>query len=289
MLLCSLQEKALRKLLFKMLFRFQNTILYGTGFGLIHTSAPLKPRSAIRGLLNAQPYSACFQLAFVSGQAQHNGRRAKYNTTHTHFNLCSCRSFLKHSISKPRPHLRAKPSLPMGVMAHFAWTLIKTFQDTVQSLPSAAPLWQPSVQLSSAPLQHNDFDSWPVTACLPSHSRSALFPGLFFVLAPATHLSGLQKSFFCLLLVSAKAPLCSALKSIFIVTHIPCPSQRNQNNPPQTKSITVGHSVYRDLCVTVTCLVSLPPSSPSVSSQPLSCLIFRFEFGLRLSFSSLLV
>ena len=47
MLLCSLQEKALRKLLFKMHFGFQNTILYATGFGLIHTSAPLKPRAGL--------------------------------------------------------------------------------------------------------------------------------------------------------------------------------------------------------------------------------------------------
>lgn len=73
MLLCSLQEKALRKLLFKMLFRFQNAILYATGFGLVHTSAPLKHESGIRGHLNVQPFSPRFQLVFMSSQAQHNG------------------------------------------------------------------------------------------------------------------------------------------------------------------------------------------------------------------------
>lgn len=47
MFLCSLQEKSLRKLLFKMHFSFQNTILHATDFGLSHTSALLKARAGL--------------------------------------------------------------------------------------------------------------------------------------------------------------------------------------------------------------------------------------------------
>lgn len=135
MLLCSLQEKALRKLLFKMHFGFQNTIFYATGFGLIHTSAPLKPGAGLESRVLWM-----FSLSLLASNwylwvARPSIMVKRQNLTHAHLspapNLYSCRSFLKNSISKPGPQVRAKPSLPVGVTAHFAWTLNKTLQDAV--------------------------------------------------------------------------------------------------------------------------------------------------------------
>lgn len=116
------------------------------------------------------------------------------------------------------------------------------------------------------------------------------------MLAPVTHTSGLQKSIFLpssLLPASSckgNSAFCPQMQLYCNTYSLPLSKKPSQINPPQTKSkITVRHSVYRGPLVTVRCMVSLPPSSPSVSSHPLSCLIFRFSFGQRLSFCSLLV
>jgi len=73
MLLCSFQEKALGKLLFKMRFSFQNTSCHR--FWLDSHISTLETRgwAGIKSPVNVQPFSSCFQLVFGSSQAHHNG------------------------------------------------------------------------------------------------------------------------------------------------------------------------------------------------------------------------
>lgn len=99
-----------------------------------------------------------------------------------------------------------------------------------------------------------------------------------------------RRASFYLLLCKGTSVFCPQIHLYYYTYSSPLSEKPSQNNSPQNESKrTVRHSVYRGLPVTGTCMVSLPPSSPSLSSHPLSCLIFRFSFRRWPSFCSLLV
>lgn len=66
-LFCSLQEKALRKLLFKVHFRFQNSIFHATGFGLVLFAAFL---SEVERTEHDKNY--LFRVAFMKKRPLHH-------------------------------------------------------------------------------------------------------------------------------------------------------------------------------------------------------------------------
>lgn len=134
----------------------------------------------IRALLNFQPFSPCFQLAIVSSQAQHNGWWAKfYNLVTSSPNSTAAGCFSRTAFLSQGLSSDLSPLLHwvlQHILLGHLWRLCRTL---LQSLPSAALLWQPSAQPSLSPLQHNDlvliWGPWqpPCSAVVGQHSSLA--------------------------------------------------------------------------------------------------------------------
>lgn len=134
----------------------------------------------------------------------------------------------------------------------FPWVLqhillgpwVRLCRRLLQSLPSAALVWQPSVQLSQ-PLSNTMsllFFQGPLRPPCPAVAGQ-LCPVVNSLCWHWSHTHQVcRRASSCLLPcslpVAAKVILCSALKSSFIVTHIPRPFQRNQAKltHPKTKA-----------------------------------------------------
>lgn len=162
------------------------------------------------------------------------GQNLTQPCTHTHPNLYTCKSFLKNGISKPGLSSELSPPSPechstfcLDLGEDFAahcckiYPLLLCFDNAqpnfpqhlsnIMSLLSVQGPLQPPCPAAAGQL-------CPLVTSLCWHqSRTCqVCKRASFCLLPSS------------LPVSAKAPLCSALKSIFIVAHIPHPSQRNQ-------------------------------------------------------------